>query len=170
MRVVGHHERSVAADGDPAIGADAAFAQDAVVPRFAVRPELPPGGCVQRVDLVPPGDVHDAVLHHGGRLKRARIARNRKHPRRAEALHVGRVDQLERTVPIAGETAVVVRPVRFRRDRLFHGKRRRLSRGANSGGPRRGSRVGSSARSRGARQIRPTAQAGCPSAHGRRPS
>ena len=119
MRVVGHHERFVAADRDAAIGADAAFAENALVPRLAVGPELAPGRRVERVDLVPPGHIHDAVLHDGRRLKRARIARNRKHPCRAEPLHVGRVDQLERTVAIAGEAAVVVRPVRFRRDRFF---------------------------------------------------
>ena len=83
--MVGHHERLVAADRDAAIGADAAFAENAFVPRLAVCPELAAGRRVERVDLVPPGDVHDAVLHHGRRLKRARIARNRKQPCRRRA-------------------------------------------------------------------------------------
>ena len=38
--MVGHHERLVAGDGHAAIGADAAFAENAFVARLAVAPEL----------------------------------------------------------------------------------------------------------------------------------
>ena len=117
--MVGHHERFVAADRRAAIGADAAFAEDAFVPSLAVGPNLAACRRIERIQLVPAGDIHDAVMHDRRGLKRARIARNRKDPGRAKPLDVGGINQLQRAVPIARQAAVVVRPVRLWQDRFF---------------------------------------------------
>src|SRR5436190_23322486 len=84
VRVIAHHEHLVAADRGAAIGAGAAFAENAFVPRFAVRPDLTSGRCVERVELVPSRDVHDAVLNNGRYLKQALRVRNWKHPSRSD--------------------------------------------------------------------------------------
>src|SRR4030095_14595269 len=98
-----HDEDFVAADRRAAIGAGTALAQNAFMARLAVRPELAPGGRVERIHIIPAGHVHDAVLNDGRDLEQALIVRHRKHPGGADALHVGRVDELEWAVPISTE-------------------------------------------------------------------
>ncbi len=63
--MVGGHEHAVAGDGGTAIRAAPGFALNAVRVRFVVRPELPAGGRVDGEDLIPSGDVHDAVRDDG---------------------------------------------------------------------------------------------------------
>src|SRR5437764_15104268 len=118
MRVVGHDERSVACDGHAAVRAGATFAENALVTRLDVAPQLAPRRGVERVPFIPAADVHDAVGNRGCDLE-ARRARDGKHPGRAEPLDVGRVDLLELAETIAGETAVIKEPDGLGRDRFL---------------------------------------------------
>ena len=90
-----------------------------VVAGLAVGPHLAAGRRVERVELVPSGDIHDAVEHDRRGLERARIAGNRKHPRGAKPLQVRPIDLLEQAVPVSRQAAVVVCPVRLRRNALL---------------------------------------------------
>ena len=117
VRVVGNHEDAIADDRRAAIHADAGLADDAAVSRLLVCPQHAPRRRVDRLQLVPSGDVHDAVDHDRGEL-RARFG-HRQRPHGRETLHVRCVDLIERAVAVAGMRAVVHHPVALRRDRLL---------------------------------------------------
>ena len=118
MRVVGDGEYPVSGERDAAIGAATCLAEQARRARRAERPDLAARDGVERIDLVGAGDVHDAVHDHWGDLQPGR-AGNRKDPGRGQALHIGRINLRQRTIPVTRVAAIVAGPVEFWLDRAF---------------------------------------------------
>ncbi len=115
--VVGDHEDTIADDRRASIHADARLADDAAMTRLLVRPQRATRRRVNRLNLVPARDIHDAVDHDRRRL-RAGLG-HRKRPNRREPLDVRCVDLIERAVAVAGKRAVIQRPVALWRDRFL---------------------------------------------------
>ena len=104
-------------DRRAAVHADAGLADDAVMPRLAVRPQLSARSSRRARTLVPAGDVHDAVDDNGRRL-RTRLG-HRECPHRSEALHIRSVDLVERAVSVARMSTVIEQPVPLGGDRFL---------------------------------------------------
>ena len=115
MRVIGHHEHSVASDRHATIGAAGGVADQALCPRPLIPPDLPARARVERITLVRARHVHHAGRDDRRDLQRRRV-RQAEDPFRRELRDVAFVDVCERAVAAAAGLTVVAGPVSLRRD------------------------------------------------------
>jgi len=125
MRIIGDEIDAVCEHGCPAAGALGCIARDPTRcgARSRIAPYLTAGACIERIDLVGTGDVHDAVDHQRCRFQS--VVGQGMNPFRAKLRHVSYVDAIEQTVAVAIDVAGIGRPIaRFRSiDRNGGGRR-----------------------------------------------